>query len=106
MGNAPAGGIPGCWHLTPLIHSLSPIAWTNGSAVGMEKAAGLAALKGSIRSRPLSGGDLVLQPGMVFKLEPNACRGKYRVNIGGTVVVREDGVEELNRLPTEMIVKG
>ena len=29
----------------------------------------------------------VLQPGMVFAFEPNACIGNHRVNIGGTVIV-------------------
>jgi Xaa-Pro dipeptidase len=96
----------GCWHLTPLIHSLSPIAWTSGVAVGIEQAAGLDALKGRVRTRPVSGGNLVLRPGMVFELEPNPCRDKYRVNIGGTVVVTERGAEELNSLPTEMRIKG
>jgi Xaa-Pro aminopeptidase len=43
---------------------------------------------------------------MVFELEPNACRGKYRVNIGGTVAVTEDGVEEFNKLPTELQIVG
>ena len=37
------------------------------------------------------GGDLVIQAGMVFELEPNACKGKQRTNIGGTVIVRQDG---------------
>ena len=41
---------------------------------------------------------------MVFELEPNACKGKHRTNIGGTVIVRQDDVEELNVLPTEMRV--
>jgi Xaa-Pro aminopeptidase len=95
----------GCWHLTPLIHSLSPIAWTSAVAVGIDQAAGLDALKGKLRSRPASGGTLVLQPGMVFELEPNPCKDKYRVNIGGTVVVTDHGAEELNSLPTEMRVK-
>ncbi len=41
-------------------------------------------------------------PGMIFEPEPNVCRDKHRVNIGGTVVLTEDGVEELNTLSTEM----
>jgi Xaa-Pro aminopeptidase len=95
-----------CWHLTPLIHSLSPQGWTSGTGVGIEQAAGLEALKGRVRSRTINGGDLILKKGMVFELEPNACRGRQRVNIGGTVVVTENGEEELNKLPTEMQVKG
>ena len=41
----------------------------------------------------------VIEPGMVFAFEPNACWESHRVNIGGTVVVTADGCEELNRIP-------
>jgi len=94
-----------CWHLTPLIHSLTPLGWTSGTGVGIDQASGLEMLKGKVRSRGGKGGSLMIKPGMVFELEPNPCRGRHRVNIGGTVVVREGGVEELNKLPTEMRVK-
>lgn len=50
------------------------------------------------------GGDAVTKPGMVFELEPNACLGKHQVNIGGPVLITEDGIEELNELPAEMRV--
>ncbi len=95
----------GCWHLTPLIHSLSPLGWTSATALGIEGVAGLDAIKSRVRTRPVNGGNLVLKPGMVFELEANACRGKYRVNIGGTVAVRDAGAEELNVLPTRMRIK-
>ena len=95
----------GYWHLTPLIHSLAPIKWTSGSAVGIEQAAGVEWAKEVLRSRPVVGSDLVLKPGMVFELEPNACKGRHRVNIGGTVIVTERGVEELNHLPTKLHIK-
>lgn len=91
----------GCWHLTPLIHSLSPLGWVSPTAVGIENLPGIEKYKG-VGGRPVRGGNLVIRHGMVFELEPNACRGKYRVNIGGTVVATEDGTEELNQLPTEM----
>jgi len=58
-----------------------------------------------IQSRPAKEGELVIQPGMVFAFEPNACKGRRRVNIGGTVIVTENGVEELNKLAAEMRVK-
>jgi len=93
----------GCWHLTPLIHSLNPIGWTSATQVGIEQMPGHEKYNG-LRGRPAMGGDLVIQAGMVFELEPNACKGKQRTNIGGTVIVRQDGVEELNILPTEMRV--
>lgn len=83
----------GCWHITPMIHSLSPLAWVGRVQASMNGVTG----KGAWESE-----DLVIEAGMVFELEPNAQRGNHRVNIGGTVVVTETGVEELNILPTRM----
>jgi Xaa-Pro aminopeptidase len=92
----------GCWHLTPLIHSLAPIRWVSQLMVGIENLPGNE--RYGMKSMPVMGGDLVIKPGMVFELEPNACRGKHRINIGGTVLVTETGLEELNHLATEMRV--
>jgi Xaa-Pro aminopeptidase len=75
----------GCWHLTPLIHSLVPLAWVG-------------------HGKTWKSVDLSIKAGMVFELEPNAHRGNHRVNIGGTVIVTESGAEELNVLPTRMHV--
>lgn len=85
----------GCWHITPLIHSLSPLAWVGRVEASTAKDVGKGAWKST---------DLPIESGMVFELEPNAHRGNHRVNIGGTVVVTETGVEELNHLPTRMHV--
>jgi antitoxin (DNA-binding transcriptional repressor) of toxin-antitoxin stability system len=41
---------------------------------------------------------------MVMELEPNASKGMNRVNIGGTVIVTKNGVEELNKLASKMRV--
>lgn len=92
----------GCWHLTPLIHSLSPTAWVGRHTVGIDQIPGIQHYKGYQAEILVPRKDLVIKPGMVFELEPNASRGKYRVNIGGTVIVKEEGVEELNKLSTEM----
>jgi Xaa-Pro aminopeptidase len=54
----------------------------------------------------MTGGDVIIQPGMCFAMETNACRGMRRVNIGGTVIVTEDGVEILNTLANEMQIAG
>jgi Xaa-Pro dipeptidase len=85
----------GCWHITPLIHSLSPLAWVGRVEASTAGDQGKGAWKST---------DLSIESGMVFELEPNAHRGNHRVNIGGTVVVTETGVEELNHLPTRMHV--
>jgi len=43
-----------------------------------------------------------LAEGMLFSFEPNACHGRHRVNIGGTVAVGPSGPEELNTLPCRL----
>jgi Xaa-Pro dipeptidase len=96
----------GCWHQTPLIHSLNPLLGIVGpSSVGIEQVPGIENYGGVKQSTDWSRvSKLVLKPGMVFELEPNASLGKRKVNIGGPVLVTEDGVEELNKLATEMVV--
>ena len=95
----------GFWHLTPLIHSLNPYVCLGPMGVGIEQLPGIEKYSQVTKlETPMVGGDVVIKPGMVFELEPNACLGKHRVNIGGTVLITEDGVEELNKLPTEMRV--
>jgi len=47
-------------------------------------------------------GELVLKEGMGLEIEPNACLGTVRVNIGAGVLVTSRGAEELNELPTRV----
>jgi Xaa-Pro aminopeptidase len=90
----------GCWHLSPMIHSVAP-ALLLGSLHG-------GALKHLgdefpwFKQLPPSQ-DGVLAEGMLFSFEPNACIGRERVNIGGTVVVGASGPEELNSLPCNLL---
>ena len=48
-----------------------------------------------------NGGDVVIQAGMVFQFEPNAAFGREYVNVGGNIIVTENGCEELNVMKTE-----
>ena len=84
-----------CWHLSTLVHSVSPATLLGVSHGGVEKAFG--AEYPWLRPRPISM-DAELREGMLFSFEPNACRGRTRVNIGGTVAVRAGGAEELNSI--------
>jgi Xaa-Pro dipeptidase len=92
----------GCWGYTPLVHSLGPHFLAGRTLVNQDQVkldvryAGLSA----VRQRKA-----VLQPGMVFAFEPNACIGNHRVNIGGTVIVTATGCEELNHIPTTVTHK-
>jgi len=94
----------GYWHLTPLIHSMCPLTWVGSVHKGIEQLPG--ARKAEAKTVPPLGSELKIKPGMVFALEPNACKGRYRVNIGGTVIVKKDGVEELNKLANELQLVG
>lgn len=92
----------GCWGYTPLVHSLGPHFLMGRTQVNQEQAnlnvphVGA----GAMRQR-----QAVLEPGMVFAFEPNACLGHHRVNIGGTVIVTPTGCEELNHIPTSVTHK-
>jgi Xaa-Pro dipeptidase len=92
-----------CWAKTPLFHSLNPQCWFGRTAVGLDQLAGTE--EGTIETpanHQVIGGDLVMRPGMVFAFEPNACIDTHRVNVGGGVIVTEEGCEELNALPTRV----
>jgi Xaa-Pro aminopeptidase len=90
----------GCWHLSPMIHSVAP-AMLLGSLHGGAQAH-LADEFPWFRPIPPAQ-DGVLAEGMLFSFEPNACIGRERVNIGGTVVVGASGPEELNSLPCNLL---
>jgi len=92
----------GCWSKTPLLHTLT-FGSTGFTPVNREQLAGT-------REEPIEGGarpgirrgELVLQEGMGLELEPNACLGMVRVNIGAGVLVTSRGAEELNSLATRV----
>jgi Xaa-Pro aminopeptidase len=89
----------GCWSKTPLLHTLT-FGATGFTNVNREQLAGTR--EGSIESQLKAGirrGDLTLKEGMSLELEPNACIGSVRVNIGGAVLVTAKGAEELNEIP-------
>ncbi|MCG6535961.1 MAG: M24 family metallopeptidase [Syntrophales bacterium LBB04] len=91
----------GCWHLCPLIHSLSPQMCAGRIQLGMTGLPGMDKY-GKIPEIPIRRGELVLKSGMLFELEPNPGRGRQRVVVGGTVLITESGAEELNNLCTDM----
>ena len=92
----------GCWGYTPLVHSLAPHFLMGRTQVNQDQAKLDVRFAGpnTVRAR-----HAVLQPGMVFAFEPNACIGRHRVNIGGTVIVTAAGCEELNHIPTSVTHK-
>ncbi len=94
---------PGVWHLTPLVHSMNPLFCAGPTLVRAELRPNADFHKG-VRGGRARGEEVQLKAGMVFELEPNACIGGRRVNIGGTVIVTDAGAEPLNDLPCAMRV--
>lgn len=92
----------GAWSKTPLLHTLT-FGATGFSPVNRAQLAGTREETIEGRNAPgIRRGDLILEPGMSLELEPNACVGMQRVNIGGVVLVTATGAEELNDVPTRM----
>jgi Xaa-Pro dipeptidase len=94
--------VSGCWSYTPLVHSLGPHFLSGRSRLNQEKLDLGVRFVGAPGARERNA---VLQPGMVFAFEPNACLDRHRVNIGGTVIVTASGCEELNQIPTSVTHK-
>src|SRR5579871_2932417 len=91
-----------CWGYTPLLHTVGPHFLAGRTQVNMGQVDLGVRYAGANTARVRKA---VLEPGMVFALEPNACIGDHRVNIGGTVVVTATGCEELNQIPTDVTHK-
>lgn len=92
----------GCWGKTPLAHTMS-FGATGFTALNREQLAGTrdAAIEDQV-TVGIRRGELVLAEGMVLELEPNACIGMQRVNLGAGVLVTSGGCEELNVLATRV----
>ena len=89
----------GGWSMTPNIHTL-PL-----EAVGRAGIRGDLPEMGAYPGAELSDTrrpDLTLEPGTAFAFEPNCVFGRRRVNIGGTVIMSEEGCEELNQLANHL----
>jgi len=90
--------------MTPLLHSVSPGYCVDKPTKGIEHMTGLTDRYKDLYERTQTGGDVVIQAGMVFQFEPNAAFGREYVDVGGNIIVTENGCEELNVMPTEMRV--
>ncbi len=92
----------GGWNLTPHLHSLNPFGAIGRCGQGFPAQPGMDAYR-EVGALETTLPDLVLRPGMGFAFEPNCVLGRCRVNIGGTVVVGDDGPIELNRICNSMV---
>jgi Xaa-Pro aminopeptidase len=92
----------GCWSKTPLLHTMT-FGATGFTAVNRKPLEGTP--EGAIEFQASPGvrrGELLLEPGMCLELEPNACLGLRRINIGGAVLVTAAGAQALNERPTRV----
>lgn len=98
----------GYWHLTPNIHTINPLDAVSEVTLGIEQFPALLERfgKDNLPQRPVDYPDLVLQPGMTLAFETNSSSGRYRINIGGSVIVTKDGCEEINNLPNYFRIVG
>jgi Xaa-Pro dipeptidase len=92
----------GCWSKTPVLHTLT-FGSTGFTPVNRDQLKGTReeAIEGAARPG-IRRGELMLREGMGLEIEPNACLGMVRVNIGAGVLVTSRGAEELNELPTRV----
>jgi Xaa-Pro aminopeptidase len=89
----------GGWNLTPNIHTLPlQAAGSHGFAPSVVEMDAYIGVSRNPSLRP----ELRLAPGMVFAFEPNCVIGRRRVNLGGTVVLTDNGCRELNELPNQL----
>ncbi|MDD5189740.1 MAG: M24 family metallopeptidase [Dehalococcoidales bacterium] len=95
----------GCWNFTPLCHSMDPLILCSPMQTMVEELPDLKKYHTEKYHTPAFAREFVLKPGLILELEPNAVRDNQRVNLGGTVIVTETGVEELNHLSTRLNIK-
>lgn len=94
----------GAWHITPLVHSLTPLTMVGRVTRGTDSS--ITDRFQQVDELPGTDLDVELVPGMTFQLEPDAVFGRRQVNIGGNVIVTDDGCEELNTVPTRLRFAG
>src|SRR5215472_16215365 len=76
----------GAWQLTPLLHSMSPLYCVDLPSKGIEQMTGLTDTFKDFYGGSQTGGDVVIQAGMVFQFEPNAAFGREYVDVGGNII--------------------
>jgi Xaa-Pro aminopeptidase len=98
----------GCWSKTPLAHTMNYGAW-GFSAANREQLRGTREEALELGLPPevfMLNGGFEIKAGMVLELEPNACLGMKRVDIGGIVLVTESCAEALNDISTRVYHAG
>lgn len=90
------------WNTGPMVQTVSPI-YNSATRLHPEVDPALAQLDRLPIGVGLDG-DFTIEVGHAFAFEPNALRDGQRVCVGGTVLLTENGPEELNDIPNRLNV--
>ncbi|WP_405802776.1 M24 family metallopeptidase [Streptomyces sp. NBC_01187] len=93
------------WVFGPAIHGLNPMIGLSGFPGDISGRPG-AEVYPSVPDKTTMLGDMLLEPGMSFAFEPNYAFGRHLAYLGGTVIVGEDGVIELNPYTAQILRAG
>ena len=98
----------GAWQMSPLIHTLNPTESVTTITEGITGPRGYPGVRErfagvELRELGVDRGDLVLEAGMAFQIEPNAAFERTFVNTGGSLMLHADGTEELNPICANVI---
>ena len=104
---APYDDAVGGWEFGPAIHTLNPaIAASGFPGEASRRMAGADAYPAEAAHRPTMLAEMVLEPGMTFALEPNYVYQRHLAYLGGTVIVGDDEVIELNLCTARLLRAG
>lgn len=92
----------GTWNTGPMVQTVAPI-FNSATRLRPEVDPGLKVLP-RLPNGVARDGDFEIEVGHAFAFEPNALRDGQRVCVGGTVLLGENGVEELNSIPLRLNV--
>lgn len=91
------------WEFGPSMHALNPLIAASGfPADGRRRIAGIEAYP-TEPDHPTMFGDLELEAGMTFALEPNYAFGRHLAYLGGTVIVGDDAPIELSPYTAQIL---
>lgn len=91
------------WNTGPMVQTVAPVIYNSATRIdpGVDPAlAHLPKLPGGVGLD----GDFEIAEGVAFAFEPNALRDGKRVCIGGTVLLSDRGIEELNTVANRLVV--
>jgi Xaa-Pro aminopeptidase len=92
----------GTWNTGPMVQTVAPI-YNSATRLRPEVDPALRVLP-RLPNGVARDGDFEIEVGHAFAFEPNALRDGQRVCVGGTVLLGENGVEELNSIPLRLNV--